>query len=305
MNQQWDILGLGVTTVDDLLYVSSFPVPDTKMQILRSERQGGGLTATALVAAARLGARCGYAGVMGHDEISAFVEQDLAREGIDTSLIVRCDDAQPIHAIIIVDQTAHTRTILFSAIGRAGADDNLPQADVIRASHLLFIDDYGVTGNIRAAKIAHEAGIPVIADFERPEWSNFADILPLVNHLILSARVALKITGAPNPEQAARELWTPDREIVAVTCGTEGCWYLDADQIPRHQAAFPVDVVDTTGCGDVFHGAYAWALVRGLPLPERIRIASAAAALKATQPGGRRGIPNQQQLEHFLQIQIS
>lgn len=302
MNQHWDILGLGVTTVDDLLYVSSFPVPDTKMPVLRTERQGGGLTATALVAAARLGAQCGYAGVMGYDEISMFVEQDLANEGIDTSLIVRRDDAQPIHAIIIVDQIAHTRTILFSANGRAGADDNLPDADVIRSSRLLFIDDYGAVGNMRAAKIAREAGIPVVADFERPEWPGFADTFPLVNHLILSARVAMKITGALNPVQAARELWTPDREVVAVTCGAEGSWYLDADHNPRHQAAFPVDVVDTTGCGDVFHGAYAWSLVQELPLEERIRIASAAAALKATQPGGRRGIPNRQQLEDFLRM---
>jgi len=303
MNHQWDILGLGVTTVDDLLYVSSFPVPDTKMQVLRTERQGGGLTATALVAAARLGGRCGYAGVMGHDEISTFVEQDLAHEGIDTSLVVRRDDAQPIHAVIIVDQTAHTRTILFSANGRAGADDNLPPADVIRASRLLFIDDYGVVGNVRAAKIAREAGIPVVADFERPEWPGFSDIFPLVNHLILSSRVATKVTGASNPEQAARELWTPDREMVAVTCGAEGCWYLDTEQIPRHQPTFPVDVVDTTGCGDVFHGAYAWALVQGFPLSERIRIASAAAALKATQPGGRRGIPTWERVKQFLQIQ--
>jgi sulfofructose kinase len=301
MNQHWDILGLGVTTVDDLLYVSSFPVPDTKMQVLRTERQGGGLTATALVAAARLGARCGYAGVMGHDEISSFVEQDLAREGIDISLVVRRDDAQPIHAIIIVDQTAHTRTILFSANGRAGADDILPPADVIRASRVLFIDDYGAVGNVRAARIARDAGIPVVADFEHPEWPSFAEVFPLVNHLILSARVALRVTGAPNAEQAVRELWTPDREVVAVTCGVDGCWYQDADQIPHHQEAFPVDVVDTTGCGDVFHGAYAWALVQGLPLPERIRIASAAAALKATQSGGRRGIPNREQVERFLE----
>jgi sugar/nucleoside kinase (ribokinase family) len=303
MTHRWDILGLGVTTVDDLLYVSSFPVPDTKMQVLRRERQGGGLTATALVAAARLGARCGYAGVMGYDEISAFVEQDLAHEGIDTSLIVRRDDARPIHAIIIVDQTAHTRTILFSADGRAGAADDLPHEDVIRASRLLFVDDYGAIGNVRAARIAREAGIPIVADFERPEWPGFAEVTPLVDHLILSARVAMKATGAPNPPQAARELWRPDRAVVVVTCGAEGCWYMDAGLTPRHQDSFSVDVVDTTGCGDVFHGAYAWTLVQGLPLPERIRIASATAALKATQPGGRRGIPNWERVGQFLQSQ--
>ena len=86
-----------------------------------------------------------------------------------------------------------------------------------------------------------------------------------------------------------------EQQLAAVTCGANGCFYLTEDNPSeaRHQPAFKVKAVDTTGCGDVFHGAYAAALARGMSAPERIRFASAAAALKAQKSGGaQRGIPS-------------
>jgi sulfofructose kinase len=90
-----DVLGLGIAAVDDLLYVDAFPAADQKAPVRRRERQCGGLTATALVAAARLGSTCMYAGVLGDDELSAFVIASLAAEGIDLSRIVSRTAARP------------------------------------------------------------------------------------------------------------------------------------------------------------------------------------------------------------------
>lgn len=291
-----DILGLGIATVDDLLFVPSFPAPDTKMQILHSERQGGGLTATAVVAAARLGARCAYAGVLGNDAISDWVAADLEAEGVDTSHAPHRPDAQPVHAVILVDTQAQTRTILYEMNARVGADDSLPEASVIQAARSLFIDDFGLEGHLRAARLARAAGVPVIADFE---LTTAPDLLGLVDHLIVSAAYAQRTTGLGDPAAAARALWAEGRAAVVVTAGVQGCWTCDGAEV-SHQPAFQVQTVDTTGCGDVFHGAYAWALVRGMTLAERVRWASGAAALKATQAGGRRGIPTLIQLEAFL-----
>jgi sulfofructose kinase len=297
----WDVLGLGCATVDDLFYVPSYPEPDTKMRITRSERRVGGLTAVALAAAARLGSRCAYAGMLGHDDISRFVEAELRREGIDTSTVVYRDDAQPVYAVIIADTTSSTRTIFFEVRGRTGADDEQPSPEVIRSAGVLFIDDYNPVGNIRAATIAREAGIPIVADLEHSNAPKFEEILGLVDHLILSSGFAMQISGTNHPADAARNLWTDDRALVVVTCGEEGCWYVsDPQHGPKHQAAFPVEAVDTTGCGDVFHGAYASALRRGLPVSERIAFASAAAALKASKAGGIQAIPTRQQVEAFL-----
>lgn len=301
MPPKWDILGVGSATVDDLLYVNAFPLPDTKIPVSHQERQGGGLTATALVAAARLGAHVAYAGVLGNDDISQWVESDLAAEGIDVSQVVHHADARPIHAVIIVAQEGHTRTILYNVQGRIGADDHLPTPEVIQSARVLYVDDFGVPGGIRAARIARAAGVAVVGDFERPQTPHLPELLDLVDHLILSERFAAAYTGIADPVAAARALWREGRSLVAVTCGVGGSWYLDsADAEPRHQPAFSVPVVDTTGCGDVFHGTYAAALTWGFPPADRIRFASAAAALKTTQPGGRKGIPTRDRVESFL-----
>jgi sugar/nucleoside kinase (ribokinase family) len=128
----------------------------------------------------------------------------------------------------------------------------------------------------------------------------FADLLALVDHIVMSEDFALRLTQTAQPDEAARKLWTPARSLVAVTCGEAGCHFTEDGVNVQHQAAFKVDAVDTTGCGDVFHGAYAAALAKGMPAGERIRFASAAAALKATQSGGQAGAPTLAQLQSFL-----
>jgi sugar/nucleoside kinase (ribokinase family) len=297
----WDVLGLGCAAVDDLLYISAYPPPDVKVRVRRRERQCGGLTATALVAAARLGARCAYGGVLGDDEDSRFVEDCLRREGVDVSPVVRRAGARPIHSFIVVDETNHTRNIFFDLAGSTGADPEQPGADVIRSAKILYVDHYGVEGMTRAARIAQAAGVAVAADLERDEWPGFDDLLALVDHLIVNQAFAHKRTGAGDPAQAVDRLWSEARRAVVVTCGTDGCWYRgEGEARPQQQAAFRVETADTTGCGDVFHGAYLAALARDKPLAERVRFASAAAALKAKRYGAQAGIPTREEVEAFL-----
>jgi len=302
MIESYDVLGLGCTAIDDLLYVSAYPAADEKMQVRRWERHCGGLTATAIVAAARLGSRCLFAGVLGDDELSRFVLERFRQEGIETGYLRCRPDARPVHATIIVDQSQNTRTILYDVQGAAGAAPDWPAAEVIRAARVVFVDHFGLEGMIRAARLARRAGIPVVADLENDEDPRFAELVALVDHLILSRDFAARVTGRSDPAAAAGALWTPQRKTVAVTCGAAGCWYVDAARLGVliHQPAFSVEVVDTTGCGDVFHGAYASALARGLDTAARIRFASAAAALKATRPGGQAGIPTRAAVEAFL-----
>ena len=121
MVECFDILGLGCTAVDDLIYVENYPAADSKVRVRRRERQGGGLTGTALVAAARMGARCQYAGGLGSDELSRFIERRLQEEGIGLEHLDRRDDARPVHSVIVVDESRHTRTIFFDSDGAARA----------------------------------------------------------------------------------------------------------------------------------------------------------------------------------------
>jgi ribokinase len=295
-----DILGLGAVAVDDLLFVEAYPPPDAKARVLRQERHCGGLAATALVAAARLGARCAYAGVLGYDELSAFALACLKREGIDVSAAEQKPSAGPGHSHIVVDQRRGTRNIFSYERRVVGASRRTP-AGLIASCRVLLVDHLGVPGMIRAARLARRAGIPVVADIESDRHPQIHQLLALADHLIVSQSFAGRLTGAKSPERAVRKLARPDRQVSVVTCGDQGCWYLAlGESLPKHQPAFKVEAVDTTGCGDVFHGAYAFALAKGMALEARIRIAAATAALKATRAGGQAGTPSLAAVRKFL-----
>ena len=282
-NEQLDVLAMGCVAVDDFLYVPEYPLAETKIRVTRGQRRCGGLAGGALQAAARLGACVGYAATLGDDDLSRFVADHFQAEGISLTNLRRLPGVQPIHSTIIVDTTHHTRTVFFSLDGAQGAQEDWPPQAAIEASKVLFVDHYGIEGMIRAAKIARAAGIPVVADFERNEWPGFDELLALVDHLIVSEAFARKLTGEASPDRTCLRLHggRPGTTVI-VTCGSEGCWHSsEASAEATHYPAFLVDVKDSTGCGDVFHGAYAVGLAKGMSLPERVKFASVAAALKA------------------------
>ena len=300
-SQRFDILGLGCAAVDDVLYVPSFPRADEKVRVARALRRCGGLTGAALVTAARMGATCAYAGCLGTDEASQDVAEHFTREGIDVSHAPRLAEARVVTSTIVVGQDTGSRNIFYQSEGLIGAHDHLPPDEVIRNARVLFIDQYGMKGNLRAARVARSVGASVVADFEDGSDPLFQAVLDLVDHLILSKDFACRTTRAPDPAQAARALWQPGRAAVIITDGPNGCWSLSecGESDVRHQPAFLVEATDTTGCGDVFHGAYAACLARGDCLEHRIRFASAAAALRAKEGE----IPRRAAVEQFLSAQ--
>lgn len=298
-----DVLGFGAVAVDDLLFLEQFPKPDGKYRVIRRERHPGGLTGTALVAAARLGSRCAYAGTLGSDELSDFIRKSLSAEGVSVEHVVMQEGALPFRSTIVEDMGGKTRTILWDASDAIGAHDSLPAERLIREAGVLFVDHVGLVGMLRAARIARQAGIPVVGDFEVRHSAPFDELLALTDHLILAQDFAREITGSSDARAAAEALWNnAARAAVVVTMGADGAWFV-SKELPaqaRFQPAFAVEVVDTNGCGDVFHGAYASCLVRGMPMSERVRFAAATAAIKAAFVGGQKGIPTRAEVERFL-----
>ena len=155
MSARWDVLGFGIVAVDDLLYVDHHPVPDTKMPLRQKRRQGGGLAGTALVAAARLGARAAYGGVLGKDELSLYTIRELEREGVDCTQVLHRLDARPVHAIIIVDQSTGQRTILYSAERVAHRRPDEIAEKLVGNCRVLFLDQSTGEDGVHAVQLAH------------------------------------------------------------------------------------------------------------------------------------------------------
>lgn len=301
MALRWDVLGIGAVAVDDLVYLDGFPTPDSKMLVVEETRQGGGLAGTAMVAAARLGARAAYAGVLGDDELSRYTIAELETEGVDCSSVWLSPGARPFHSTILVNRRTGERTILVSAAGVTWPRPEDMTPGLIGAARILFVDSTVVLPALRAVKVAHDLGMPVVGDLERLSES-LPELIPHIDHLIVGTRFAEQAVGKSHPAEMAKRLARPGQAACVVTAGADGCWYIvENDGKIHHHPACRVAVVDTTGCGDVFHGAYAAALVRGLDVPHAIQTATIAAGLKATQPGGRRGIPDWATIERYVE----
>lgn len=298
---KWDVLGLGAVAVDELVYLDHHPQPDSKQRMLSRQRQGGGLTGTALAAAARLGAHAAFCGVLGEDELSGFALESLQREGIDTSPVIVQEGARPHYSIVLVDQSTGKRSVLSDKSGVVTLKPSTINPGLIRLCKVLFIDHSEIEAGMQGAKLARETGVPVVADLERDEHSRTQELLRYIDHLIVGVKLGAKLTGARHPATMVGALGGVERACTVVTAGDRGCWYSQGGGRAEHYPAFKVPVVDTTGCGDVFHGAYAAAIAFGETVPRAIHIATAAAGLKATRKGGRAGIPDLAAVEAFLE----
>lgn len=297
MEAKYDVLGWGAAAVDDLIYVDHHPAPDSKMPVRDELRQGGGLTATALVAVARLGGRAAYAGVLGEGELARYTLAELEREGVDCSLTLRQPEAGPIHARVIVDRSTGGRCILANRSRVIQRPDEAITPELVHRARVLFVDSTTAESGLTGTHLARGLGIPVVADIEHSRPGPARELFEAVDHLIVGQEVAAAVMGCAAPADAARALAARGYACAVVTAGAQGAWFsIDGGPV-QHQPALRVDAVDTTGCGDVFHGAYALCLARGMELAWAIRLASVAAALKATKPGGRAGIPTWQKME--------
>jgi sulfofructose kinase len=299
--RQLDVLAVGAVAVDEVVVVETYPPANQKATVLERRRECGGLAATALVAAARLGAHCAYAGVLGRDELSGFVLDSMRREGIDIRHVVPRLGARPIRSFVVIARDTGTRNIFVDTSGFEGPDRRVPSESLVRQARVLLVDHFGVESMLRLARIARSAAVHVVGDFEGgTEQAGFDELLGLVDHLIVSADFARELSGATHPADAAEALWADSRETVVVTSGADGSWYRDRSGEVHHCPAVPVVVRDTTGCGDVFHGAYATGLAHGLDLPRRVQLATAAAALAAGAIGGQAGAPTSEMISALL-----
>jgi len=295
-----DLLAFGAVAVDDILFLDRFPDENTKSPVLKRERHAGGLAGTALVTAARLGSRAGYCGVFGEGSLSRFILEAFRRENVDTTFCQVKQGAGPIHSTILVNQTRDSRTILYSPEQFTIPDISEIPDSVWHNVRLVFLDSFISAIFPDIVQAARRSKIPLIADIESLDGFASLEVIEKINHLIVNIRIGKAISARSAPDEILRALETKHRQCTVITDGENGCWFKERGKAIYHMPAFEVPVVDTTGCGDVFHGAYTAALLNNKPIRKAVVEASAAAALKAGKPGGQAGIPVQEELMAFL-----
>lgn len=304
--KQYDVIGLGLATLDILAQTPRLPHSNDCFPIATLEMQGGGPVATALVALSKMGADCNYLGSIAADETATQIISELHRYGIDTNFCPQRDTGVSSASVILVEQSNGQRAILFQKSTSLDLQPEEVPEDLIRNAHALHLDGFFTQAALHAAHIARENGVLVSFDGGAGElmWDELTELLPLVDILVVAKKFALETIGTADVMEAGQKLLnTYHSQQVVITDGEHGSWYWDA-QYHFHQPAFPVDVVDTTGAGDTFHGAYLYAVLQPDWTPQyRLKFASAVAALKCKQLGGRKGIPTLAETLEFLSSQ--
>jgi sulfofructose kinase len=286
----WDYLGV----------VERYPGLDEKVAMKQLVQQGGGQAGTAMVAVARLGGRAAIFGRVGDDEFGRRNYQAFEEEGVDTSWLVTVPGATSQFAFCVIDEPTGKRSIFYihGAKGKFRPEE-LPRERLLDCRCLL-LDGHHNEAAVAAAGWAREQGLPVVLDLERPQPQD-EQLVSLCTHPIVTEDFAIDFTGASDFREAARAMLARGPEAVVITRGAEGAVAFTAEQTIE-QPAFEVEpIVDTTGAGDVFHGAFAYGIALGYDLAHNLAFASAVAALKCRTLGGRAGIPTMQETLAFLQ----
>jgi sulfofructose kinase len=294
-----DVVGIGECSLDEVWRVAGSFAAGGKTRALAHELIGGGQIATAMAAGSRLGLRTAYAGAIGDDDAGRAVLAGLADDAVDTTSVHRSAGAATRSALVIVDEDGE-RTVVERVDRRTAVPpDALPEA-LIATARVLHLDGVHPLTSIAAARLAGQHGVLVSLDIDHT-FPGIDELLSLADICFTGEAVPAALSGEQDLARALAHLSTKTRPgaLVGCTLGARGAAALDGDKLllsPAH----PIDpVVDTTACGDTFRAAALRALLDGKSLPDLLRFANAAAALKC-RALGRRGCPTLSELTALL-----
>lgn len=298
------ITGIGCIAYDHVLYTNS-NWADAKGAITKEEFRFGGNVRNSLAAVAALGESAAYLGTVSPDPQWKKVISGLEASGISTDFISFKEGSHPPLATVVVLKDSD-RYIAFddSPLWKLALPPQGKIDAALSKTKLILIDlNTAPVGTLAVVKTAAKQGISVVLDAERDGMysDEFPGVIDLASEPILPLNYAKKLTNEAEPAKILTKLWNPNRTAVIITDGPNGSFSITSpDQTPIHVPAFKVDAVDSNGTGDVFHGAYAVARVRGKGVMDSILYATAAAASFISLAQGSERVPSEEAINKLL-----
>lgn len=293
------IVGIGANVFDTLYNIPTYPTEDTKMRATSCKTAGGGPVATGLVAAQKLGEDTAYIGVLSDDNSGRFLKSDFEKYGVKTDLIEVKSGYRSFSSVLWLCADTASRTCVFDKGDLPPLVLTDQQRKAIRDAEILMVDGNEMDAAVEAAKIARDSGTKVLYDCGGL-YEGVERLLALTDIMIPSEEFALGHTGCATAEEAAKkmyDLYSP--EIVVITQGKRGGIIYDGEKVTEYPI-YPADVVDSNGSGDVFHGAFAAAVVKGFDYLKCCHFSSAVSAIKCTGIGARESVPNFESVKNYL-----
>ena len=295
----YDVVGLGQCCVDYLGVVGQYPNINEKEEVKDLTIQGGGPVATAMVTLSRLGARTAFIGKISDDYFGDLIKESLSSEFVNIDNIVVEKGKISQFAFIAIEKETAKRTIFWSKATVTPLRPDEVNRNLISTTRVLHLDGLMKESSLEAAKYARNAGVTVVVDAGNMREGSF-ELMKMSDYFIASEDFARQYYNGNNPKAAALELLELGAKSVIITLGEKGSISVSKKSY-FYQPAFKVKAVDTTGCGDVFHGAFIFGVLQRWDLNNTMRFASATAALKCRNVGGRTAIPDLREVEVFLE----
>lgn len=284
--------------MDVVCLLERYPGRNEKVHALTMERHGGGPVGTALAAVARLGFRASFIGQVGDDFAGCFVISEFEREGVDVCSEVIQKDTDSQISICLVDKRTGDRTVVSRRGELAEVGPEALRVAAAGGGSILHVDGYDMKAAIAATRIAKKRGTAVVYDCGS-FYDGTEELLKYTDVAVTSEKFARQMFGDAPLDEACRCLRDVGPTYTGVTLGGRGAVGLDGDRF-FEVPAFDVEVVDTTGAGDAFHGGLDVGILLGLDFERAMVLAAAVAALKCTKLGGRAGLPTLEELSAFL-----
>ena len=296
---EFDVVGVGLNATDTLLIVPHFPAYAGKVPFEREILSPGGQVASAMVACARLGLRTKYIGAIGDDERGRIQRESLVGTGINLDHVQYRRNCPNQSAYIIIDHSTGERTVLWRRDDCLRIDPEQISPDQIVCSRLLHIDGHDTPAVARGASIARSHGIPVTVDVDTI-YHGVDRVLPNVDYLVASSEFPAAWTGVNDPFHALETLQNEyGMKVAAMTLGAHGSLARAGGRF-YYSPAFVVNCVDTTGAGDVFHGAFCYAVLQEMAMHDALEFSNAMAALNCTALGARGGIRGMEEVRALM-----
>lgn len=295
----FDVVGVGLNATDTLLLLAKFPAYGGKVPFDDAVLSPGGQVASAMVACAKLGLRAKYIGTVGDDRRGQIQMESLRGSGVNLDHVQVRRNCPNQSAYILVDKSTGERTVLWSRPDCLRIDPDEIAPDQITCARMLHIDGHDTPAVAHAARVARAAGIPVSVDVDTI-YPGFEKVLPNVDYLVGSSEFPGNWTREPDKFRALELIQNEHgMKVAAMTLGADGA-LARVDDRYVYSPGYVVDCVDTTGAGDVFHGAFCYAVLEGKPVDAALDFSNAMAALNCTALGARGGIATREEAEQLM-----
>jgi sulfofructose kinase len=292
------VIALGAICATRIFQVDAVPPPPAKVLASRMVPVIDGMALSAACAFARLGGQAAIWARCGDDAQGQLTRESLAAEGLDVSGLRTVPGSASSQATVIVDARGERLVVPFHDPAVDPSADWLPLTQVAQAD-IAMCDVRWVEGAELLLRAARAAGVPGMLDGETTSPAILQRLVPWASHVVFSDAGLLAMTGGDDVDTALLAVARDHPGHVGASCGAAGYAWVENGRVRRVPAP-KVEVVDTLAAGDVFHGAFALALVEGQSIEAAARFACVAASLKCTRFGGRLGCPDRIEVERFL-----